>query len=108
METEIICLILGVAALTFLTRFAFAVAFKKLASLPKWNRWLMYVPVAVFTTIIVPALLLPRGWLDLSIYNEYLIAGVAAVLVAYKTRNLAGTVVVGIATVLLLRFVFGC
>ncbi|MGB9671551.1 MAG: AzlD domain-containing protein [Candidatus Norongarragalinales archaeon] len=103
METEIIGLIMGIATLTFFTRFAFAAILRKTKISEKWERWLAYIPIAVFTTIIVPSLLAPNEKLELAIQNEYLIAGIIAFLVAYKTKNLAGTVLIGILTVLLLR-----
>lgn len=107
METEIIGLIIGMAVLTFFTRFASAVLFKGENISKKRNALMIYVPIAVFTTIIVPALLFPKEKLDISIYNEYLIAGLISLLFAYKTKNLMGTVIIGISVILLLRFAFG-
>jgi len=107
LEAEIIELIIGIAALTFFTRFAFAVILKKDKISEKWSKWMVYVPIAVFTTIIVPALVAPKEEIDFSIQNEYLIAGIVALLIAYKTKNLAGTVILGISIILLLRFLLG-
>lgn len=107
METEIIGLIIGIAVLTFFTRFTFAAILKKTMISEKWNKWMIYVPIAVFTTIIVPALLAPKEELEFSIQNEYLIAGIVALLIAYKTKNLVGTVIIGISIILLLRVLFG-
>ena len=107
METEIVGLIIGIAALTFFTRFAFAVVLKKVKISEKWNRWIVYIPIAVFTTIIVPNLLAPNEEIELSIQNEYLIAGIVTLLIAYKTKNLAGTVIIGISIILLLRALLG-
>ena len=107
MEAEIIGLITGMAVLTFFTRFAFAVIFKKANISRKSSAMMIYVPIAVFTTIIVPTLFLPQEKLDISINNEYLIAGLISLLFAYKTKNLVGTVIIGISVILLLRFAFG-
>jgi branched-subunit amino acid transport protein len=107
LETEIIGLIVGIAALTFFTRFAFAVTLKKTKISENWNRWIVYIPIAVFTTIIVPSLLAPNGALELSVQNEYLIAGIVTFLIAYKTKNLAGTVIIGILIIILLRVLLG-
>jgi branched-subunit amino acid transport protein len=68
---------------------------------------MIYISIAVFTTIIVPSLLAPNEELELFIQNENLIAGIAAFLIAYKTKNLAGTVIIGVSTVFLLRFLLG-
>ena len=107
MEAEIIGLIIGIAALTFFTRFAFAVILRKTKIFEKWGKLMIYVPIAVFTTIIVPALLAPKEELEFSIQNEYLIAGIVALLIAYKTKNLVGTVIIGISIILVLRVLFG-
>lgn len=107
MEAEIIGLIIGIAALTFFTRFAFTMLFRRFKISERWNMFMVYVPIAVFTTIIVPALLVPNGELDISFQNEYLIAGIIALLVAYKTKNVVGTVIIGISLILFLRLVLG-
>lgn len=107
MEAEIIGLIIGIAVLTFFTRFGFALILKKTKISEKWNKWMAYIPIAVFTTIIVPSLLAPNEELELSIQNEYLIAGIVALLMAYKTKNLAGTVIIGISIIYILRVFLG-
>lgn len=107
MEVEIIGLITEIAILTFFTRFAFAVLIRKIKISEKWDRWIIHIPIAVFTTIIVPSLLAPTGKLELSVQNEYLIAGMVTFLVAYKTKNLAGTVIIGISVICLLRVFLG-
>jgi len=107
MEIEIVALIIGIAAATFLTRSAFVFTYKKIKVSGSCNKWMAYIPIAIFTTILVPALLLPEGELDISIQNEYLIAGAIVLLVASRTRSLAGTVVIGISVILFLRYVLG-
>ncbi|MEZ4582704.1 MAG: AzlD domain-containing protein [Caldilineaceae bacterium] len=49
------------------------------------------------------ALFMPAGTLDLSPGNAYLIAGVAAALIAWRTRNLLLTIVLGMAVFWLWR-----
>ena len=56
-----------------------------------------FIPPAVLTAIIVPTVLMPAGVLDLSLENAYLMAGVAAALIAWRTRNLLLTIVLGMA-----------
>jgi branched-subunit amino acid transport protein len=107
LETEITGLIIGIAILTFFTRFAFVVILRKTKISEKWNRLISYIPIAVFTTIIVPSLLAPNEKLELSVQNEYLIAGIVTLLIAYKTKNLAATVIIGISIICILRIFFG-
>jgi branched-subunit amino acid transport protein len=49
---------------------------------------------------VVPALLRPHGELDL--FSPRLLAGVVAALVAWRTRNVAATLVVGMGLLMLL------
>jgi branched-subunit amino acid transport protein len=62
---------------------------------PLLRRALYFIPPAVLTAIIVPELLLPRGELDLSLTNPHLLAGIVAVLVAWRTRSVLLTILVG-------------
>ena len=72
------------------------VMFSNLAprQLPGWlEEALGFVPVAVLTAIIVPAMLMPGGeGLELTPSNAYLVGGVVAVLIAAFSRNLLLTI----------------
>lgn len=94
------------AAITFLTRFAF-IALLKNVSIPAWiSVWLKFLPVTILTSLIVPALLFPRNRVESPLTNEYLLAGLIAGLVAYKSKNLVLVIAVGISCVLMLRWFF--
>lgn len=56
---------------------------------------LRFVPAAVLSAIIAPELFMPGGELDISLGNERLIAGLIAILVAWRTRNVLLTLAVG-------------
>lgn len=74
--------------------------------LPPWLlRALRYVPAAVLSAIIAPELLQPGGTLDLSLGNDRLLAGLAAMLIAWRTRNVFLTVAVGLVLLWLLQTV---
>lgn len=105
--SEIWLAMIGLGILTFLTRLSF------IALLDRWQaplivqRALRFVPVAVLTAIIVPALvLLDDGTLNTAPVNPRLLAGLAAVLVAWKTKNVILTIVVGMGVFWLLQGVF--
>lgn len=103
MHVEIFLIILGMAAVTFATRFSCVALFSK-TGMPGWlERWLKHIPNAVLTALIVPALLLPQGQIDISSHNHYLIAGVVAAVIAYKSRNIIATLTLGMGTMLALR-----
>ncbi|WIG60063.1 MAG: hypothetical protein OJF49_002811 [Ktedonobacterales bacterium] len=97
--------ILAIGVLTFGIRLSFIALTDRIALPPFALRVLRFVPVAVLTAIIVPELVLPTGTLDLSLGNARLIAGALAVVVAWRTRNIALTLVVGMVALWLLQFV---
>jgi branched-subunit amino acid transport protein len=75
------------------------------AEMPAWaRRALRFVPPAVLTAIWVPELLVHDGRLDISLDNARLLAGLLAVLVAWRTRSVIWTIVVGMATLWLLHW----
>jgi branched-subunit amino acid transport protein len=58
------------------------------------GRLLRQIPPAALASIVVPALLRPEGHLDL--FQPRLAAGVAAAVVAWRTRNVGLTLAVGL------------
>ena len=72
---------------------------------PLLTRWLSYVPVAVLSAMLFPALLMPEGHLALRADNLYLWAAIPAILAAWKTRNLFVPVLAGVVAIALLRLV---
>lgn len=68
------------------------------------RRALHYVPPAVLSAIIFPELFLRNGSIDLSMENTRLLAGLAAVLVAWFSRNTLVTIIAGMAVLFLLQY----
>ena len=62
---------------------------------PLLRRGLTYVAPAVLAAIILPELTRPGGTLDLSSGNHRLIAGTLATLVAWRSKNIWLTILVG-------------
>jgi branched-subunit amino acid transport protein len=91
-------LITGMMLVTFAARYP-VLALLSRFELPEWLlRALRYIPPAVLTALIVPALVMPDGEkLAISPANATLIAGSAAVLIAWRTRNLLLTLSIGMA-----------
>ena len=72
--------------------------------LPPWLlRALRYVPAAVLSAIIFPELFLPNGALDISLGNERLLAGLVAIVIAWRTRNVFIIVAAGMIALWLLQ-----
>jgi branched-subunit amino acid transport protein len=86
---------------TYAMRASFLVFAHRLADVPpSIQRLLRQIPPAALAAIVVPALVRPEGHVDL--WQPRFLAGVVAALVAWKTRNTALTLVVGIGLVMLI------
>lgn len=93
-------------ALTFGMRFSFIYLFGRFEISAAVKRALRFVPPAVLSAIITPALFMPNNMLDLNWSNYRLIAGVVAVLVAWRTKNTLLTILAGMIALLILQVVF--
>ena len=103
MRLEIVGVILGMAIVTFLTRFGALALFHR-TGIPLWfERWCKHVPTGILTALVVPGLVMPAGQLDFSVGNHYLLAGVAAAAVAYRLQNILATLAVGFGVMFWLR-----
>jgi branched-subunit amino acid transport protein len=98
-----VLLIAGMALVTFLIRYPALAIFGRVALPDALIRALRYVPVAVLTAIIAPMMLIPDETLDLSFSNAFLIGGIASTLIAWRTKNLLLTIVLGMAIFLVWR-----
>jgi branched-subunit amino acid transport protein len=87
---------------TYTMRASFLVFAHRLADVPPpIQRLLRQIPPAALASIVVPALLRPEGHLDL--WQPRLLAGVVAAGVAWRTRNIALTLAVGIGLVMVVE-----
>ncbi len=76
--------------------------------MPDWLvRALRFVPAAALAALVFPALTHPAGHLDLSLHNLRLLAGLGGAIVAWKTRNVLLTILVGMALLWILEMAFG-
>ena len=91
-STDHLILILLAAVVTFCPRF-FPLRIFTQHHIPQWfNEWMKYVPVSLFTALVVKDLFL----------NSLLV-----VLVAYRSRSMGLSVVCGLVAVALLTWAFG-
>lgn len=102
-------LFVAMAAVTFTLRASFLLLQDRIALPRVVERALRYVPAAVLAAIVGPALLQGEGepvvgmaWLDTRV-----LAGVVAGLVAWRTRNILATIVIGMAALWVLGWVVG-
>ena len=92
--------------LTFGMRFFFIYLLGRLEIPDTMRRALRFVPPAVLSAIVIPELVIRSGTIDLSLTNFRLLAGAAAVLVAWKTKNTLLTILAGMLVLLMLELFF--
>jgi branched-subunit amino acid transport protein len=100
-------LVFGMALVTFLIRYPMLAIVGRIELPAVLARALRFVPVAVLTAITIPAMLMPQGTIDLNLNNAYLYAGIISGLIAWRTKNLLLTIILGMAIFLLWRAVGG-
>ena len=86
----------GMALVTYLLRASFLVLPPGVETPPLARRALRYVPAAVLTAIWAPELLQQNQVLYLSLSNERLLAGAAAITVAWRWRMTSLTIAAGL------------
>ena len=105
-----ILMIVGMMAVTFGVRYPVLALVSRLSLPPAVLDALKFIPPAVLTAIVVPAVLMPDGQvscgLDVRFDNAYLVAGVAAAVISWRTKNLLLTIVLGMAIFLGWRWLF--
>jgi branched-subunit amino acid transport protein len=100
----------AIALGTYLTRASFVVLLAG-RRVPPWARRLLaYIPCSVLPALVVPAVLLApgaEGTLAAAPLSPKAFAAVLAALVAWRTRSVLGTILVGMGALLLLRQITG-
>jgi branched-subunit amino acid transport protein len=100
-------LIVGMTAVTFGVRYPPLALVGVLDLPPGVQRALRYVPVAVLTAIIVPYMLYREDVFTFSHTNAYLVGGVVAALLSWRTKNLLLTIGVGLVFFFAYRVLLG-
>lgn len=102
-----IALIAGMAVITFAIRYTLFAVGHRVRFSPLVTQALNYVPVAVLTAIVVPAMLMPDGTqMTLALDNAYLVGGIVAIIIAARWRNLLATIMGGLVFFFLWRWLF--
>ena len=88
-------IILGMGFVTFGIRFVPIVLLGRIEIPLVMQRALRFVPPAVLTAIVVPELLYRDNQVDVSLTNVRLLAGLIAIVVAWRTKNALITIGAG-------------
>ena len=100
-------IIIGMGIVTFGIRLAPIVLLGRIEIPLVVQQALRFVPPAVLTAIIVPELLYHDSQLDVSLTNVRLLAGLIAILVAWRTKNALITIGVGMIALWVLQSLMG-
>jgi branched-subunit amino acid transport protein len=97
--------IVGMAAVTYTPR-VLPLFVLSSRSVPPWViAWLRYVPVAVLAALLFPSIVVQEHRVDLGSGNLFFWAAFPTLFVAWKTRSLFGSVLIGMMLVAVARYV---
>lgn len=104
MSDWLVVLVIGVG--TYVLRLSF-IGLLGTRPMPIWaQRPLRFVAPAVLAALVVPAVVLAEGAVDVTpLGNPRFLAAVAAALVAWRLKNVAGVIVVGMSLLWVLQAV---
>jgi len=96
-------LILGMGIVTYLTRMIPASFLAKRQIPELFVKFLNHIPAAVLAALLFPSILMPEGSIAISSSNHILLAALISLPVAYKSKNMFLTVILGMIIMVLLR-----
>lgn len=101
---KLILIIIIMSIGTFLLKFSFIYLHGRF-KLPQWiENAMKYIPAAILSALIFPAIIIKEDLIWLSIENPRLVAGTIAMFIAWKTKDLLLTTAVGLGIFWLMVF----
>ena len=92
-----------IGLITFAYRFSFIALLERI-KLPWWmQRALRFVPLAALTAITLPEVAIRQNALNLSLGNDRLVASLVAAVVAWRTKNVFLTILIGMICLYILQ-----
>lgn len=103
MKASILLFIVGAGILTYLPRLVPLLVLKN-AQMPLWFlRWMSYLPISIFASLIATDIFFWEGNLQLNLMeNLKLIPSLLTMFVAYKTKNMIPSILMGMVSISLL------
>lgn len=105
MASKILIIILGMALINYLFRMLPLVVLSRIDLPEIIMDWLHFVPVAVLAAIVAQGIFIPENNIILSWKNIYLWSAIPCIAIAWKTKNLTYTLIVGMATMALIEYI---
>ncbi|MGB9812726.1 MAG: AzlD domain-containing protein [Thermovenabulum sp.] len=106
-EANYIYLVIGMSVVTYISRMIPAVVLSK-RNIPEiFIKFLSYIPVTVLSALFFPSILVVDNKINISTSNTLLITSLLTFPLAYKTKNMFLTVIVGMIIIALLnKFIY--
>ena len=103
---EYLAVIIGMGLVTFIPRWLPLIYLTK-RSMPSWLvEWLDYIPAAILSAILLPALITDSATKSIDLGRPEFIVAIPTLLFAIVTKSLGGTVIVGMILFALARKLF--
>lgn len=102
-ETWIV--IIGLAAITYITRGFFLLMGARVELGPTVQKSLRYAPAAALVAVIVPEIFFPPGTTELGLNNPQLWGGIASILGFLATKSMVLTIILGMIVYTGARFI---
>ena len=99
-----VSLIIGCAVVTWVPRILPFTIVKTIIIPDIFIRWLSYIPVCILTALVIDSFLHKDESLRLD--TQYIIAFIPTLIIAWWTKSLSITVIVGVLSMALLRYIF--
>jgi len=103
-DSNYIYLIFGMGLVTYLPRMLPATILSKRKIPDLFVEFLSYVPTAVLAALFFPGVLIVENKLNIGISNPLFIAALLTFPVAYKTKNMFATVLLGMGFLILYNY----
>ncbi len=97
MKTDYLLLVLGMGIVTYLPRWIPLIFLSRRTLPEELRQWLDFIPAAVLSALILPALVTAGEPRHLIFFQPALLVSIPTLIFAWKSRSLAGTVVIGMA-----------
>lgn len=96
--------VIGIA--TILMRGSFILTAERFKLSNKFADILKFIPASVLAALVAPAIFYHEGIVSAMHGKERMLAGIIALLVAYKSRNIFFTIITGMGTLYLVQYLF--
>lgn len=105
---DIYVIIFGMAIVTYFCRGIPIAVLKGRRLNRKIAEWMSFIPAAVLSALLMPALIInaKEHSIDISVHNLFLIAGVLTFVFGFFVRNLFAVIIFGIAVLALIRRIY--